>query len=161
MGGGAAGGGGAGGAADIVTVVFGAQRLSLIASLPVEKSSVHEAVGEQLSWAQGSLGLYSAAAGGTVASRRKLQSSAGTSACDLDNLSDCVTEESDVWEGPFDTLLDTLATLAAGLVLALLAQLIAHLAWKHVVNRKYYRTKNARKEAGDHLGISQELLGNS
>ena len=54
MGGGAAGGGGAGGAADIVTVVFGAQRLSLIASLPVEKSSVHEAVGEQLSWAQGS-----------------------------------------------------------------------------------------------------------
>ena len=51
MGGGGAAGSGSG-VAEVMTVLMGAQRLSALSSLPVEKSDVHVAVGEELTWAR-------------------------------------------------------------------------------------------------------------
>ena len=50
--------GGGSSAAGIMSIMLGAQRMSSMSSLPINKSKMHTKVGERLEWSMGNLGLY-------------------------------------------------------------------------------------------------------
>lgn len=58
VGGAASSAGGGSSVAGIMSIMLGAQRMSSMSSLPINKSKMHTKVGERLEWSMGNLGLY-------------------------------------------------------------------------------------------------------
>ena len=167
VGGGAAGAasggaGSVGGLVDVATVLMAAQRLSVLASMPVDRSKMHARVGETLSWAKGSLGLFPRIVPEETRQHwgwqptgddgRRLEARAGR-----DNATEAAGEKEEVWPGALMGLMDTLTTLAFALAAVLLLQLLLHLLWKYLLNRRYYMLRKQTKEL--HIKESMQGIG--
>ena len=136
----ASGGGGACGMADVMTVLMAAQRLSVLASMPVDMSKIHARVGSTLAWTKGSLGLFS-----RIVSEETRRQFWGWQPIG-DNSTEVAGGKEEAWLGALMGLTDTLATLAFALASVLLLQLLAHLLWKYLVNHRYYALRKQTKE---------------
>ena len=140
----ASGGGGAGGMADVTTALMAAQRLSVLALMPVDMSKIHARVGETLSWTKGSLGLFPRIV--SEETRRQFwgwqpTGDNGRRLFEVGAEAESIARErNEVWLDALMGLIDTLTTLACALALVLLLQLLAHL-----LNRRYYAL---RKKTG-------------
>ena len=132
-------------AANVVSVLLGAQRLSVTSSLPIQKSEMHSAVGDQLAWTKGNIRMRGRIAsylssegdgeGRREGGRRRLRTESAVNGSE----SNATDGEMAVWEEKAESLYESLTTLAVALSVALLVQLLAHCAWSHCVNRRYYR----------------------
>lgn len=145
---GSAGGvGGGGGAGQAMTLLLGVQRMSALSSMPIEKSEIHTSLGTELAWAKGDLGLCAATGlcGESSGARRRRRLEGAVHGADGNategNASGNATDSGPTAEAAEMFLFDVLLTLSSMLLLALLVQLAAHLAWRTCVNRRYYATK--------------------
>ena len=155
-----AGGGAAGGVTDVAAVLLAVQRLSVLASMPVEKSELHVSVGETLAWTKGSLGLFPwisqtwDRAGrrdfkDPVERLRRLDFESKAEVGRRGVADGGNTKEE--WVNALEQLVDTFTTLGCALAAVLLLQLLVHLLWKHCINRKYYA--QTQKASPTNLGF--------
>ena len=163
VGGGAAGatnggGGGGGMLTDVLTVLMATQRLSVLASMPIDMSKLHMRVGETLSWTKGSLGLFPRIVSEETRrqfwgwqpigdNERRFEVGAEAEArAGGDNATESPGEKDELWLDALMGLIDTLITLACALALMLLLQLLMHLLWKYLLNRRYYTLRKQSKQ---------------
>ena len=157
--GGGAAGGAAGGVTDITAVLLAMQRLSVLASMPVEKSELHASVGDILAWTKGSLGIFP-----WIEQRwnlagqrdfkdpiergdlRRLEVGAGAEPGLIEVVGRGNLEEKEELVNALDQLIDTFTTLGCALAAVLLVQLLVHLLWKHCINRKYYALRRQQTQ---------------
>ena len=117
-----------------MAVLLTAQRLSVTAMLPMQRSDLHAAMGESLSWTTGSLGLRDAlfGEGKSVRNQRRLyiEESSNTT---LRGGNDTEPERA-AWTGRLLTLEDTLTTFVVALVCCPRANLQA---WPRALALRY------------------------
>ena len=126
---GGAGGGLGGGMSDLITVLMSAQRLSVLASMPVDISKLHLRVGKSLAWTNRGLGLFPRIVpedtlshfwdwlGARPNKGDGRRSSVELGSDDVTELSTTTgaTEEEEAWVGALEGLIDTFTTLAFAL----------------------------------------------
>ena len=140
--------------------VLAVQRFVVMSDLPVSKSDEHESIGEQLSWAMGSFGLApmlgvsssgpgkserASRPGRQLARARRQLLVCTPPAAPAPPPSDtplslppALPPATPPDQCDSGTLNDRLLTLGVVLAVALVAQLGAHILWKHVLNGRYY-----------------------
>ena len=140
--------------------VLAVQRFVVMSDLPVSKSDEHESIGEQLSWAMGSFGLApmlgvsssgprkserASRPGRQLARARRQLLACTPPAAPAPPPSDtplslppALPPATPPDQCDSGTLNDRLLTLGVVLAVALVAQLGAHILWKHVLNGRYY-----------------------
>lgn len=160
----ASGDGGAGGMADVAMVLMAAQRLSVLALMPVDMSKIHARVGETLSWTKGSLGLFPRIV--SEETRRQFwgwqpTGDNGRRLFEVGAEAEYIARErNEVWLDALMGLIDTLTTLACALALVLLLQLLAHLVWAYhppqpqvLRASEIYRTATNPEVVTGHRGV--------
>ena len=151
-----AGSGAGGGVTDVAAVLLAVQRLSVLSSMPVGKSELHASVGEALAWTQGSLGIFSWISQtwdranltwdlneDPIERGEQLEVETRAEPRRMEMAEKGNTKEEE-WVDAFDRLADTFTTLGCALAAVLLLQLVVHLLWKHLINRKYYALRNQK-----------------
>ena len=139
---------------DVAAVLLAVQRLSVLASMPVEKSELHASVGEALAWTKGNLGLSSwisetwdrmgLEVKDPIERGERLEVGTGAEPGRVEIAERGTTKEE--WVDAFDRLADTFTTLGCALAAVLLLQLLVHLLWKHWINRKYYALRKQKQD---------------
>ena len=140
-------------------MLLAVQRLSVLASMPVDKSELHASVGETLAWTKGSLGIFPSIkeswkwAGQRNfkdpterGDLRRLEVEAGAEPGLMEMVGRGNVEEAEEWVNALDQLIDTFTTLGCALAAVLLLQLLVHLLWKHCINRKYYALRRQQTQ---------------
>ena len=114
---------------DLITVLMSAQRLSVLASMPVDISKLHLRVGKSLAWTNRGLGLFPRIVpedtlshfwdwlGARPNKGDGRRSSVELGSDDVTELSTTTgaTEEEEAWVGALEGLIDTFTTLAFAL----------------------------------------------
>ena len=156
------------------------QRFVVMSDLPVSKSDEHESIGEQLSWAMGSFGLApmlgvsssgpgkserASRPGRQLARARRQLLVCTPPAAPAPPPSDtplslppALPPATPPDQCDSGTLNDRLLTLGVVLAVALVAQLGAHILWKHVLNGRYYAGANLDGDGKLSRGEQQKAL---
>ena len=160
--------------------VLAVQRFVVMSDLPVSKSDEHESIGEQLSWALGSFGLApmlgvsssgpgkserASRPGRQLARARRQLLACTPPAAPAPPPSDtplslppALPPATPPDQCDSGTLNDRLLTLVVVLAVALVAQLGAHILWKHVLNGRYYDGANLDGDGKLSRGEQQKAL---
>ena len=114
---------------DLITILMSTQRLSVLASMPVDMSKLHRRVGKSLAWTKGSLGLFPRivseetlrqlwdwlGARPNKGDGRRSEELGSGDGVELNNAAEATEEEEEAWVDALESLIDTLTTLACAL----------------------------------------------
>ena len=110
----------------MVPLILGAQRFSCSAGLAVEKSDLQRGVAGSLGWMTGEVSILTPDKASSLFGRRLNDDDEATDPTSL--TPECTT------------MVNIMITGGLAIVLTLLLQLILVAAWRHLVNRRYYRS---------------------